>query len=39
MAFKQVADILEIEGANPLRVRACRNAARVVHRLPAEVSP
>jgi DNA polymerase (family 10) len=27
--FDQVADLLEIEGANPFRVRAYRNAARV----------
>ncbi|MDD3650051.1 DNA polymerase/3'-5' exonuclease PolX [Immundisolibacter sp.] len=28
--FEQVADLLEIEGANPFRVRAYRNAARTV---------
>jgi DNA polymerase (family 10) len=28
--FLEVADLLEIEGANPFRVRAYRNAARVV---------
>ncbi|MCL4502767.1 MAG: DNA polymerase/3'-5' exonuclease PolX [Deltaproteobacteria bacterium] len=28
--FERVADLLEIEGANPFRVRAYRNAARVV---------
>ena len=28
--FEKVADLLEIEGANPFRVRAYRNAARVV---------
>jgi DNA polymerase (family X) len=27
--FGQVADLLEIEGSNPFRVRAYRNAARV----------
>ena len=29
-AFIEVADLLEIEGANPFRIRAYRNAARVV---------
>ena len=28
--FERMADLLEIEGANPFRVRAYRNAARVV---------
>ncbi|MFP4429410.1 MAG: DNA polymerase III, partial [Desulfovermiculus sp.] len=28
--FEELADILEIEGANPFRVRAYRNAARSV---------
>jgi len=28
--FEQVADLLEIEGANPFRVRAYRNAARTI---------
>jgi len=27
-AFEQIADLLEIENANPFRVRAYRNAAR-----------
>jgi DNA polymerase (family 10) len=31
--FDRVADLLEIEGANPFRVRAYRNAARVVTNL------
>ena len=31
--FGEIADRLEIEGANPFRVRACRNAARVVGEL------
>jgi DNA polymerase (family 10) len=31
--FKRVADLLEIEGANPFRVRAYRNAARTVETL------
>jgi DNA polymerase (family 10) len=35
-AFNEIADILEIEGANPFRIRAYRNAARVVSGLPAE---
>lgn len=29
-AFGEIADLLEIQGANPFRVRAYRNAARVV---------
>lgn len=29
-AFEEIADILEIQGENPFRVRAYRNAARVV---------
>ncbi|BBP03537.1 DNA polymerase/3'-5' exonuclease PolX [Sulfuriferula plumbiphila] len=28
--FEEIADLLEIEGANPFRIRAYRNAARVV---------
>lgn len=36
-AFNEIADILEIEGANPFRIRAYRNAARVVAGLPSEV--
>jgi DNA polymerase (family X) len=28
--FSPVADFLEIEGANPFRVRAYRNAARII---------
>jgi DNA polymerase (family 10) len=31
--FNEMADLLEIEGANPFRVRAYRNAARVVESL------
>jgi DNA polymerase (family X) len=34
----RLADLLEIEGANPFRVRAYREAARVVGDLPQEVS-
>ena len=32
--FKQMADLLEIQDANPFRVRAYRNAARVVAEYP-----
>lgn len=32
--FERVADILEIQGANPFRVRAYRNAARTIESLP-----
>ena len=28
--FEQIADLLEIDGANPFRVRAYRNAARML---------
>jgi len=36
--FNKVADLLEIEGANPFRVRAYRNAARTISSLPRSVS-
>lgn len=36
--FNQVADLLEIETANPFRIRAYRNAARTVAGLPKRVS-
>ena len=35
--FEEIADFLEIEGANPFRVRAYRNAARTVSGLGAEL--
>lgn len=35
--FDQTADLLEIEGENPFRVRAYRNAARTVEGLPQSV--
>ncbi len=37
-AFDEIADILEIQVANPFRIRAYRNAARVVNGLPAEAA-
>jgi len=37
-AFNEIADLLEIEEANPFRVRAYRNAARVVGGLSAEAA-
>jgi DNA polymerase (family X) len=37
-AFDHLADLLEIEGANPFRVRAYRNAARTVEDLPRSVA-
>jgi DNA polymerase (family X) len=37
-ALDQVADLLELEQDNPFRIRAYRNAARVVRGLGAEVS-
>jgi DNA polymerase (family X) len=36
--FNQVADLLEIESANPFRIRAYRNASRTVAGLPKRVS-
>jgi DNA polymerase (family X) len=36
--FEQIADLLEFQGANPFRVRAYRNAARMIHDLPESVS-
>ncbi len=35
--FTEIADRLEIEGANPFRIRAYRNAARILGDLPQEV--
>ena len=37
-SFNRVADLLEIEGANPFRVRAYRNAARTIGGLSKNVS-
>ncbi|WP_020648749.1 DNA polymerase/3'-5' exonuclease PolX [Solimonas variicoloris] len=37
--FEEIADILEIEGANPYRVRAYRNAARTVSAYGTELAP
>jgi len=37
-AFGEIADLLEIEQANPFRIRAYRNAARVVEELPFDLS-
>ncbi len=36
LVFSKIADLLEIQGANPFRVRAYRNAARTIGDLPAE---
>lgn len=36
--FEEMADLLEIEGANPFRVRAYRFAARTIRDLPGEVA-
>jgi DNA polymerase (family 10) len=36
--FDEIADILEIEGANPFRIRAYRNAARTLRDLPQDVA-
>ena len=37
-AFRRLADLLEIEGENPFRVRAYRNAAATVGGLPRDVA-
>ncbi|WON73153.1 DNA polymerase/3'-5' exonuclease PolX [Nitrosospira sp. Is2] len=34
--FEEIADLLEIEGANPFRIRAYRNAARTIGELSTE---
>jgi DNA polymerase (family 10) len=36
--FEQLADLLEIDEANPFRVRAYRNAARILRGLPEEAA-
>jgi DNA polymerase (family 10) len=36
--FNQTADVLEIQGANPFRVRAYRNASRVIGNWPTQLS-
>jgi DNA polymerase (family 10) len=36
--FEELADLLEIEGANPFRIRAYRNAGRTVRDLPLEIT-
>ena len=36
--FNQVADLLEILGENPFRIRAYRNAARIIGGLPQSVA-
>src|SRR5436853_1245039 len=36
--FDEVADLLEIQNANPFRVRAYRNAARTIGDLPESVA-
>jgi len=35
--FEEIADLLEIEGSNPFRIRAYRNAARTLRDLPRDV--
>lgn len=37
-AFEEIAELLELQGANPFRIRAYRNAARTVGGLPDEVA-
>lgn len=36
--FENMADLLEIKGENPFRIRAYRNAARTVRGMPQEIS-
>ena len=35
--FEQIADLLEIEGANPFRIRAYRNAARTIQSMAQDI--
>ena len=35
--FNEIADLLELEGDNPFRIRAYRNAARTLNAWPASV--
>jgi len=35
--FDEIADLLEIQGANPFRIRAYRNASRTVNEFPQEL--
>lgn len=35
--FEEIADLLEIQGANPFRIRAYRNAARTLGELSQDV--
>lgn len=35
--FEEIADLLEIEGSNPFRIRAYRNAVRTLRDFPHEV--
>src|SRR5262245_49433806 len=37
-ALDEVAEILEFQGANPFRVRAYRNASRLIHDLPEPIA-
>jgi DNA polymerase (family 10) len=37
VVFEEIADLLEIEGSNPFRIRAYRNAVRTLRDLPREV--
>ncbi|MGD8484622.1 MAG: helix-hairpin-helix domain-containing protein, partial [Thioalkalispiraceae bacterium] len=37
LKFEEIADLLEVEGANPFRVRAYRNAARTIRGLGSEL--
>jgi DNA polymerase (family 10) len=37
VVFEEIADLLEIEQANPFRIRAYRNAARTIQGLGEEV--
>ena len=36
--LEQVADLLEFQGANPFRIRAYRNGARIIQDLPEPVT-
>jgi DNA polymerase/3'-5' exonuclease PolX len=37
MIFEEIAELLDVQGANPFRIRAYRNAARTVSELGADI--
>ena len=37
MIFEEIAELLDVQGANPFRIRAYRNAARTVSELGTDI--